>query len=157
MRNLRANDFDKREPYFPRTLNKFGFLARLDQYHSMFAPYPKTDDGRYRITGISTRDASDINITHPDRPPFDTKPTHEEYVTIVPHEKWRKLIDNLRQVSHSQYRQYFATYLCRSYNANATKYTRVKSINITYMREDTLPNYKTAPAEAVDLGTWECE
>lgn len=117
MRNLRANDFDKRESYFPRTLNKFGFLARLDQYHSMFAPYPKTDDGRYRITGISARDDTEINITHPDRPPFDTKPTHEEYATIVPHEKWRKLIDNLRQVSHSQYRQYFAVYLCHTHNS----------------------------------------
>jgi hypothetical protein len=123
----------------------------------MFAPYPKMDDGWYNITGKSTFDDKRINISHPGRPPFDTKPTHAEISTIVPHEKRRKLIDNLWQTSHSQYREYFAAYLCRTHNANATKYTRVKSINLTYMREDTLLDYKTKPVEAVDLGTWDCK
>lgn len=156
MRNLRSIDFNKRDDYFPTSVNRFGFLLRLDQYRAMFAPYPKIDDGWYNITGISQFDGKKINITHPDRPPFDSKPTHQEITTIVPHEKWRKLIDNLWQRSNSQYRQYFAAYLCRTHNAKATKYTRVSSINLTYMQENTKLDYQTDPVVPVDLGTWEC-
>jgi hypothetical protein len=157
MRNLRTVNFDKRDDYFPTTINRFGFLLRLDQYRAMFSPYPKIDDGRYNITGITAFDDKRINISHPDRPPFDTKPSHKEIVTIVPHEKWRKLIDNLWQRSNSQYRQYFAAYLCRIHNTKATKYTRVKSVNLTYMQENTKLDYQTDPVVAVDLGTWDCK
>lgn len=156
LRNLRTINFNYRDDYFPASVNRFGFLLRLDQYRAMFAPYPKIDDGWYNITGITEFNGERVNITHPDRPPFDSKPTHTEIATIVTHEKRRKLVDNLRQKSNSQYREYFAQYLCRTYNATATKYTRVKSINLTYMQENTKLDYQTDPVVPVDLGTREC-
>lgn len=131
-------------------------MLRIDQYRAMFSPYPKIDDGWYNITGITEFKGERINISNPDRPPFDNKPSHAEIAYLMPHEKFRKLIDNLRQKSNSQYRQYFAAYLCRTHNATATKYTRVKSINLTYMQENTKLDYKTDPVVAVDLGTWDC-
>gem|GEM_PF-7000589 len=62
--NLRTTDFNRRDDYFPTTLNKYGFMFRLDQYWSMFAPYPLEDDGWFVVSG-KTKSEQRVNLLVP--------------------------------------------------------------------------------------------
>ena len=68
-------------------------MFRLDQYWSMFAPYPLEDDGWFVVTG-KTADDTRINLLVPNSPVSYEKPT--DFDLLYPGEKRRKLFLNLR-------------------------------------------------------------
>ncbi len=150
-RNIRWLDFEKYQTYFPATANKFWFLLRIDQYRSMFAPYPMRDDGWYVIAGKKV-DGSLVNMLLPDRPvSYTQKPSHEDLVRMFPHEKWRKLLNNLWFKKNASYRWYYLAYLCWDRNRRNTDLDRVSSIVMSYIVEMSEPDYKTDPLQRVDL------
>lgn len=139
MRNLRSIDFDKRDDYFPQRINKFWFLLRLDQYRSMFAPYPITDDGRFVIKG-NTRNNKVVNLLVPNTPVSYEKP--EDFSALYPDEKRRKYFLNMRQKSHATYRPYYLQYQCKKRNSKHPENLLIHA-SMEYVVERTEANYQT--------------
>lgn len=153
--NIRTTttDFAKYDDYFPRDINRFWFLFRLDQYRNMFSPFPFVDDG-WTVIVWTQKNGNEINALHPgekisfEKPAFDT---HYE------HEKRRKIFTNLWMKSNSQYRWPMAQYFCHKRNSTHTPDQHIKEIKRYYVLEKTLEDYKTEPLKEVLLYEWDCE
>ncbi len=150
--NLRTTDFDKRDNYFPTSMNRYGFLFRLDQYRSMFAPYPLEDDGRFVITG-KTENQKKVNLLVPSDPIVYTKPT--DFDRLYPGEKRRKLFLNYRGKSYWVYRPAYLQRQCRKRN-QAHPTDPLISASMEYVVERTKPNYQVTTWEIVMLATEQC-
>lgn len=130
-------------------------LIAIDQWWNMFSPYPLKEDGWYAIQG-TLANGETVNLLNEGAP----VPTREKPVNgsaLYPDERWRKYLMNLWSSDYSVLRNYYLSYLCRSWNSTHTGDTRVVNTEITFMLERTLPYPNTAPIEPVSLGTMRCE
>jgi hypothetical protein len=66
-------------------------------------------------------------------------------------QRWRKYMLNLWQRDYADHRPWMAKYLARNWNQSHGKDKQIVRLVIYYMRERTLPDYKTEPAERVRL------
>jgi hypothetical protein len=131
------------------------FLA-LDQSWGMFAPGPSKEDGWYVIPGnLRGGQQTDLmSVTRDDyslhevswEKPQDVRSTYKN-------ERWRKYLENLRQVEHTNQRLHFGRYICREWNARHTGAEQLRTFQITYMLELTLPDYQPSPLQKEVL--WE--
>jgi len=151
--NIRTTDFDRHDDWFPREVNRFGFLFRLDQYRNMFSPYPFVDDGRTVVKWV-LKDWTDVNLLDHNKEVSFDKPKFGG--TIYEHEKRRKVFTNLWMKSNSEYRQPMANYFCRKRNESHSDEEQVETVQWYYVLEKTLADYKTAPLEEVLLYDWDC-
>lgn len=152
MWNLRTTNFDKRDDYFPTSINKYGFMFRLDQYWSMFAPYPLEDDGWFVVSG-KTASGKRINLLEPNKPVYYEKPT--DFDRLYPGEKRRKLFLNFRGKSYAQYRSPYLQRQCTSWNEQHS-HDPLISTSMEYVVERTKPNYQVETGEIVMLATEQC-
>lgn len=134
-------------------MNKFGFLFRLDQYRSMFAPYPMEDDGRRIIKGTSSTGA-EIDIAAPELPVSYDKPS--DFSKLYKNEKRRKYFNNLRAKKNQQYRAPYLAYLCRERHQTHPDLP-LATISMEYVLEPTAPNYQTTTGETILLKTIVCQ
>ena len=138
LRNLRANNFERREKHFPTTINKFGFLLRLDQYWSMFSPYPVEDDGWFVIKGTTAR-GQEVNLL--DKWALVSYDKPKDFSRLYPDEKWRKYFLNMWQKWFDSYRPYYLKWQCRERNKQYpdNKLTRT---SMEYVTERTRADYQ---------------
>ena len=147
--NVRTLNFDKYERYFPQKYNWFGQILRIDQYWSMFAPYPYMDDGFY-VLPAKTMGGKEFDYLR-NKPVSFEKP---DCLTCEnKSQRWIKLYENLWKAKHSHYREYLARYVCRSYNANKRGRDRINDFKIYYIKEQTYLNYKYGDLDPILL--WE--
>lgn len=122
----------------------------IDQYWSMFAPFPMKDDGWFIIEGI-TPDGKRINLFDVGAPlPFQ-KP--ENVSAMYPNERWRKYLMNLYFDMFIPFRKYYTAYLCNKWNAEEDQ---VQKVTVIYMLERTLPDYKPFPIQRLELEWRNC-
>ncbi len=134
-------------PEFIRVSNLY---TRLDQYWSMFAPYPLKDDGWFVIRGTLVDGAVvDVYNKKDGEPSFD-KP---EYVyRIYPNDRWRKYLMNLWNRDNADYRLHYGRYLCRDWNTRAIpEEKKLNEFEIFYMREDSVPPGQEQKVEKVRI------
>lgn len=154
-RNLRTTDFDKHNERFPREVNKFWFLFRIDQYWNMFAPYPLVDDG-WTVIQWNTVEGKSVDLLHPDLElSFERPVTSSDRKNYYDHERRRKYYTNLWMKSNSDRRQYWAAYHCHLWNTKSPD-NKITDIKRYYMLEKTLDDYKNAPLEKVLIYESEC-
>jgi hypothetical protein len=55
-----------------------------------------------------------------------------------------------------RYRERLAQYHCEQWNASHTGPQQLRTVEIVYMKEVTLPDYRTRPAKRVSLLTYSC-
>lgn len=152
--NLRTTDFWKYQKYFPTDINRFWFLFRIDQYRNMFAPYPFVDNGWTQIQWIKA-DWSKVNLLHHDKQFTLQEPT--DYEDHVIHERRRKYFTSMWMKDNSHFRQYWASYLCNSWNStHLQEEEKVKKIKRRYMLNRTLDNYQSDPVKEHVLHEWDC-
>lgn len=131
-------------------------MLRVDQYWNMFAPSPLREDG-WMVIPARLADGSEIDLLHPDRgapvydKPFHYSQTHENI-------RWNTYRGRLFEREFAGHRQYYAKYLCRSWNRDKVgnsplRDKRLMSFKIIYMVEPTLPDYQTPTVSKVEL--WE--
>jgi len=138
-------------------LKSIGISIRLDQFWSMFAPYPMKDDGWF-IIPAKLANNKEIDMFNDGEPLSYEKP---QYVSKTFFDsRWRKYMMNLWSVSHQDKRLFFGRYLCRQWNwygegQGNNQYT-LKTFKIVYMREITLPNYKVKGPDAIVLWEHQC-
>ncbi len=134
MWNLRTTDFKRWEPYLPRETNGIGFLLRLDQFWTMFAPFPWLDDGWFLFPATLT-DGSEVDLMHPDRPLTLEKPylSSRDYKDA----RWQKYLTNLWVQEQQHHRQPFARYWVDKWNREHGALAQVQRWEFIYMLERT--------------------
>ncbi len=136
----------------PRPLRNVAHALRLDQRWAMFSP-PLREDGWYVIIGTLEsgravdvfRDGTDVSYEKP-------RPVAAMYAT----ERWRKYLMNLYLGDFAAYRPHFAEYLCLAWNRSHSGAERVAVVEIVFMSEMTLPDYRQAVPERKSLWYYDC-
>ncbi len=95
--NIRTLDFKRHETWFPRSLSSVVQAIRLDQYWSMFSPYPTREDGWFVLTGKSA-DGSWHDLLRNRSESFAEKPEYPSH--DYPNGRWSKLYSLLRRKTH---------------------------------------------------------
>jgi len=132
-------------------LRFIGYTLRLDQSWGMFAPGVFKDDGWYVIEGI-TADGEHLNVLDDAKELNFFKPA--SVVGMFKNDRWRKYSENFIFTDHSFMRGYFCNYFKRIWNEqNLSK--QITTLNIIYMQELTLPDYKYSLPKKQLL--WQCE
>jgi predicted DCC family thiol-disulfide oxidoreductase YuxK len=141
-------------PQYPQNYIMWMRGLGLDQWWNMFAPYPLKDDGWYAISGVE-QNGTEVNLLNHGWPiPTVDKPSN--VAVLYPDERWRKYLMNLWSRDYSGLRHYYLQYLCRSWNSSHNGAKQLRSAKMTFMLEETLPNYTTAPVEPVVLDAEDC-
>ena len=127
-----------------------GYTLRLDQNWGMFAPGVFKDDGWYVYEGTTLNDEK-INLLDPAGKLNYTKPAC--VVDMFKNDRWRKYSESLILTCNTFMRGYFANYYRRIWNEQHPD-RRIKAIELIYMSEFTLPDYKREQARKEVL--WVC-
>lgn len=153
--NYRTLDFSENVKHFPREMNKYGYLFRWDQYWSMFAPRPRTDDGWY-VVQAKLSDGSIIDLLNPEEEINWSKP--ESVSSTYINQRWRKYLTNIWLKKNKNYREYYAKYLCRSYrDENSSDNRTVDSLTIYYMLEETKIDGSKSEIQKISLWNHTCK
>ncbi len=137
----------------PPRLEFIGLALKLDQIWNMFAPYPLTEDGWY-IVDAQQRVNRHIDLFRDGAPLSWDKP---EWVSATyKNERWRKYMMNLWLRDYAGYRLYYGRYLCRKWNDHHPATEQVKTFEVIYMLEKTLPDYQKSPPEKVVIWSHDC-
>jgi hypothetical protein len=124
------------ESYF----NCFIKTIRIDQHWAMFAPYVFKDDGWFILLG-KTDDGKEINI-HENA--YDNKVNFRKPVYVAgtyKNDRWRKYSEGILMVYNDRFRPFYCSFLINQWNRDHI-HRKVKSLEIIYMKERSLPNYK---------------
>jgi hypothetical protein len=143
----------------PKPLVPVGPFLGLDQHWGMFAPSPFREDGWYVIPGnlrggqhtdlmSVTRDDYGLHAVSWEKPQ-DVSDTYEN-------EHWRKYLENIYMQKHADQRLYLGQYICREWNARHAGSEQLRTFQITYMLETTLPNYQQSTPQKVVLWKHSC-
>ncbi|WP_242929525.1 HTTM domain-containing protein [Pontibacter vulgaris] len=117
-----------------------GHLLRIDQYWGMFAPVVFKDDGWYVLEGRTTNGAA-IDLNQQGKAADYTKPA--SVVALFKNDRWRKYSENYLFVHNAYMRPYYCNYLMRRWNEAHPKQA-IKDLQVIYMKEPSLPDYKVA-------------
>ena len=126
--------------HFPQRLNPILYGLRLDQTWNMFAPYPMRDDGWFVIPGL-VASGEYVDVFHNSAMPPDFAKPDPFHDNQFENYRWRKYLQRLWQKRYSDYRQYYAKWLCRRWQA--TQPDDLAVFNIYYIRERTPPPGET--------------
>jgi hypothetical protein len=133
-------------------LRFIGYGLRLNQNWGMFAPNVFKDDGWYVLKGTLEKSGVSFDLLNPHRKLTEGKPAR--VVQMFKNDRWRKYYENLLFTEHAFMRGYFCNYKKRVWNEkNAQK--KIRSLEVIYMKEFTLPDYQRSVPEKVIL--WKCE
>ncbi|KYR00587.1 hypothetical protein DLAC_02606 [Tieghemostelium lacteum] len=146
----------------PNSIRWFAPTLRLEQYWSMFSPYPSKDNGWLVIPAILNNGAEVDLYTHGLPVTYD-KP--ELISQTFPTQRWRKYLMNLQSASHKERRLHYGRYLCREWNwyGRHPEEAHIKSFRILFMYE-IIPDMPTAEnpnptkhkAEPLELWSHQC-
>ena len=143
----------------PERLIPVGPFLGLDQYWGMFAPSPSKEDGWYVIPG-NLKDGQQTDLTSVTRDDYSLHKVSWEKPQDVnatfKNERWRKYLENLYSREHADQRLYLGQYICRQWNARHTGPEQLRTFQITYMLEMTLPDYQQSTPQEVVLWEHSC-
>lgn len=137
----------------PQSLQTVGGVFRVDQYWNMFAPYPLKDDGWYVIPG-KLKNGTEIDLFRDGAPVSFDRP--ENIAGTYKTERWRKYMMNLWAKKYSNYRLYFAQYLCRQWNEKHSGDDSLMSLQLIFNLEALLPEGQRSPPQRMVLWNHDC-
>jgi hypothetical protein len=139
--NLRTVNFERFSRLLPQEWNWLGFGFGLDQYWSMFAPRPPTDDGWYVATG-TLQDGEEVDLLRSGTPVCWDKPALVS--SLYRNERWRKFMMNLCRAGQGVNRVNLVNYLWSDWNRSHAPDQQLTRLELVYMHEETLPDYRKA-------------
>ncbi|MEA5534476.1 DCC1-like thiol-disulfide oxidoreductase family protein [Crocosphaera sp. XPORK-15E] len=138
-----------------QTINIIGYITRLDQSWSIFAPAPPRDDGWHVIVG-KLKDGTEVNLLDETRPISWEKPTLKERQNIYQTIQWRVYYINLNRAMGKKLYPHFADYLCREWNKTNSEDKQLESFEIYFMDERTVPPGVTQMVEKKKVWQQSC-
>ncbi len=139
--NLRTVDSERFGRLLPPEWNRVGFVFGVDQYWTMFAPRPSTDDGWYIAAG-TLQNGKEVDLLRGGTPASWDKP--ELVSRLYRNERWRKFMMNLCRPGQGDNRVNLVNYLWLDWNRSHPPDQQLTRLELVYMHEETLPNYRTA-------------
>jgi hypothetical protein len=139
--NLRTVDFERFSRIFPREWTQLGFAFGLDQFWTMFAPRPPTDDGWYVAPG-TLQDGEEVDLLRGGTPVRWEKP--ELVSSLYRNERWRKFMMNLCRTGQGDNRVNLVNYLWSDWKRSHPPDQQLTRLELVYMHEETLPDYRKA-------------
>lgn len=137
--------------WFPFVMERYivdiGKAFRLEQNWGMFAPFILKDDGWLVYSGFSKNNTY-IDIKHEGKLSNFTKP--ENIVSEFESDRWRKYSENYVFNNNNYIRPYYCKYLLKKWNKEHPE-NQITELNIFFMKEVSLPDYKTKPIEKLAL------
>lgn len=137
----------------PAGLVPLGSLIGLEQSWGMFAPYPDKDDGWYVIPGTLSggQQVDLLPVIREDFSPHEVSWEKPRDVASTFKDKyWRKYLGAIWSDAYADQRLHFGRYICREWNARHAGDQQLETFQITYMLEETLPDYqRSIPQEEV--------
>ncbi len=131
----------------------FGYMTGLTQWWVMFAPSPPKEGGWYVMPAL-LQDGTTIDIWNAGKPVVWTKSYMPDRYR---NQHWQKYLEPFPRLPQEAYMyQYFTSYLCRTWNADHPDEKKAVEVQIVFMLERTLPDYKEKPPERKDLYTHSC-
>ena len=143
----------KPEWYMREPIRWFGYLFRTDQHWGMFAPAVFKDDGWY-ILDATTKNGQHIDLNRKGRPLTYDKP--QSVMALFKNDRWRKYSENYLFVSNNYMRPYYCNYLLRIWQEKHPDQL-LRRLDVIYMKEISLPNYKVVPPTREVLCSCETE
>ncbi|MFB9861836.1 hypothetical protein [Rufibacter immobilis] len=128
----------------PERLHWATLVPRLDQNWSMFAPNVFKDDGWYVLEG-STNSNKKVDLNQQGKEPDTTKPA--SVMSLFKNDRWRKYSENYLFTPNEYMRPYYCFYLLRRWNESHPPEEQIHELSVIYMKEFSLPDYKTAPIQ----------
>lgn len=136
-------------------INILGYVTRLDQSWSIFAPNPPRDDGWHVMIGTD-KDGKKVNVLQNNQPinwdKLSPKQRQDIYRTI----QWRVYYINLSRENGSVLYPYFADYICRVWNQKHQGNQQLDQLAIYYLDERTVPPDETQKVEKKEILTKKC-
>ncbi|MGB5768488.1 MAG: hypothetical protein WBM32_01250 [Crocosphaera sp.] len=127
-------------------INIIGYLTRLDQSWSIFAPAPPRDDGWHVIIG-KLKDGTAVNILNENKPISWEKPTLKQRQELYQTIQWRVYYINLNRAIGQKLYPHFVDYLIREWNKKHSDEQQLESLEIYFMDERTVPPGEVQPIE----------
>jgi hypothetical protein len=121
-------------------LRWFGYLFRVDQHWGMFAPVVFKDDGWFILEGTTTS-GRQFDLNRGGAALSYDKPA--AVVALFKNDRWRKYSENYLFVNNAWMRPYYCNYLLRVWHENPG-HAPLKRLSVVYMKEVSLPDYRTA-------------
>ncbi|CCQ58896.1 MULTISPECIES: HTTM domain-containing protein [Crocosphaera] len=125
-------------------INIIGYLTRLDQSWSIFAPEPPRDDGWHVILG-KLNNGETVNLLDENSPISWDKPTLKQRRQIYQTIQWRVYYINLNRAIGQKLYPHFVDYLIREWNNNHPPEQQLESLEIYFMEERTVPPGEEQP------------
>ncbi len=136
---------------FPYVLDsrliKFGNILRLEQSWGMFSPSVLKDDGFFVYSGY-TASGTFIDIKRHGQALSLVKPAN--IVSEFESDRWRKFGENYLFNNNNYMRPYYCRYLITKWNKEHPDH-KITDLTILFMKEESLPDYKTKPLEKTAL------
>jgi hypothetical protein len=137
--------------YGQADIRKLGYVLRLDQKWSMFAPRPMRGDGWFIVPGVFS-DGTTVDLRTGEEITWD-KP---EYIPgTYKNQRWRKYLVNIWMATFKRHRRHYGKYLCNEYNKVRKGKNKLDRLWIYYMIERTNDTNDPDPIECRSLwSTW---
>lgn len=137
----------------PELMRLPGRLLKIDQSWSLFAPAPGRDDGWWILTGMRD-DGTVVNLLDEGRPIEERPPDSRSVVESGV--RWRKLYRQLWVNKGGGLLSGYRVYLCRDWNARHEGPYALRQVEMIYMLERTLPDYRVPEPKPVLFGVEQC-
>jgi len=142
-------------PGFGLTLSErvrsIGYVIRLDQKWSMFAPSPAKGDGWYVIPG-KLQNGRVVNVLENGKPIHWAKPSLIS--ATFKNDHWRKLMEVMRK--QTSLFPHYAAYICRDWNRRNGGTEKLLELEIVFLLERTQPKYDYSPVEKITFLKHQC-
>lgn len=115
---------------------EIAYVTRLDQNWGMFSPSVFKDDGWF-IFSATTESGKKVDILKEGR-----ELSFVKYASVIGpfrEDRWRKYSENILLIKNSHFRPYYCSYLLNGWNTQNP--LKIKSLQIIYMKEISLPGY----------------
>ena len=126
---------------------------RLEQYWSMFAPYPQKKEGWFILPGVLSNgtlvnlSADKIELPTAERP--ESSEQFESY-------RWRKYMNFLWSKRNARYRKPFGYSVCQDWNSRHDWSENLEAFNMYFIQDTTMPPGKTSPLKTHRLLRYHC-
>ncbi len=129
-------------------------VLRIDQKWKLFAAKPTRVDGWFVIPGVLEDGAAVDVYGHSEAPVSWERPARVSDTYRSP--RWRKYLLFLRRPRNVSYREYYARYLCRDWNAGRVPGRALRSLEIFFMEELSAPPGTVPEVRKVALWHQDC-
>jgi len=120
----------------PRFFDPLYRGLRLDQYWSMFAPYPQKNDGWFVTPGVLSNGKL-VNVTADklELPTAERPESSEQFKSY----RWRKYKNFLWLKRNARHRTHYGAWVCRDWNSRHDASERLEAFNMYFIKDKTLP------------------